>query len=362
MSRARLLLLLLATAAAGATVYASLSGGLFSSLGLRTVARAEDARTAAFASLSRAPHDAVRWLRLGEEAHREGDLVLARAAFRAAQEIAPDDGEPHARLGFLLYEEGQDEAALEQLRLARAKGADVALLDFTVSMMRAHVDLAGPFPRFSEQTPPPESDDARGATRAAERDRPTPEERAPEPANEPGPLASAEPPAPQPSDALAPGADDDLRDDDDDDDEPDEGPTLAAPSPQGACELFLERRGETGIFVIDALVNGTPARLIVDTGASLTVLSRDFLADSGLRLVEDGVLTARTAGGPQRFATAAVESVEVGERVARDIRVAICDDCGMPGSDGLLGLDVQEPLGMSLFPGRGTVRFADCFD
>src|SRR5690606_16797539 len=120
----------------------------------------------------------------------------------------------------------------------------------------------------------------------------------------------------------------DPPDDDPDDDELDEGrgPAIAL-GPDGACEVAPERRGEQGIFGIDALVNGTPARLIVDTGASLTVLSREFLDETGLDLDEDGVLTARTAGGPQRFATAAVDSVEVGTRVATGIRVAICEAC-----------------------------------
>lgn len=361
MPRARLLFLALVTAAAGVAFYLVGSGGLPSSL-LRSAKSGEDERTAAFSSLARSPHDATRWLRLGEEAQREGDPILARAAFRAAQEIAPDEGEANARLGFLLYEEGRDEEALEELRRAREKGADLELLDFTLSMMRAHVDLAGPFPRFSEGARRDENETEardggeRQATRVETRD---PGE---------GRVARADPPAargerdPPPAEPDPDEGDYDDEDAYDEEEEPDEGARVAAPGPMGACEIWLERRGESGIFVVDALVNGTSARLIVDTGASLTVLSRDFLAETRLRLIEDGVLTARTAAGPERFSTAAVDSVEVGGRIARDIRVAICDECGMPGSDGLLGLDVQEPLGMSLFPGRGTVRFADCFE
>jgi hypothetical protein len=65
---------------------------------------------------------------------------------------------------------------------------------------------------------------------------------------------------------------------------------------------------------------------------------------------------SRTWCGP----TGRVRSLEVGGRLLQGLRVAICDECGMPGSDGLLGLDVQEPLGMSLQPGLSTVRFGDC--
>lgn len=357
----RLLLLVVAAAVAVGVAHLARAGALPFELVRRTSTAAPDeGRSAAFAALARSPRDVTQWLRLGDEAQRDGDLTLARAAFRAAQEIAPRDGTAHARLGFLLYEAGQDEAALEELRRARAKGADVAMLDFTLSMMRAHVDLDGPFPRFSEEprvpepppapAPEPANDEREddGDDRASVR-----EESPPEPA------------ADEPPDELD---DDDAHDDDAHDDEgdtpsaPERSRVVAAPGPAGACEIALERRGGSGIFIVDALVNGTSARLIVDTGASLTVLSRDFLAETGLRLEEDGYLTARTAAGPQRFGTATVETVEVGARVATDVRVALCDECGMPGSDGLLGLDVQEPLGMSLFPGLGTVRFADCWE
>ncbi len=388
MTGSRLLLLVVVTALVGGGLYLSRAPGVRAQLfgGAGRATTTSDGLGAAFRGLERSPMSAAAWLHLGEEAQRQGATPLARAAFRAAQEIAPDDGAAHARLGFLLYEEGRDEAALEELRLAREKGADVAMLDFTLAMMRSHVDTRGPFPRFSDDDDPAEDDPAEDQPAEddpAEDDPVAP--RAPPPgeraaaapdAEEADPPPAIDPPRPPAEDE--PAGDEPLEEPDFEDQEPfdpsdddevasrDEperaAPALVEAGAAGACELALERKSAQGIFVVDALVNGVAARLIVDTGASLTVLSRDFLRESGLSLDEDGVISARTAAGAQRFATASVHSVEIGERTASDIRVAICEECGMPGSDGLLGLDVQEPLGMSLFPSRGTVRFADCFE
>lgn len=277
--------------------------------------------------------DARDFLRLAERASEQGRQDLARAAYRAALELSPDDAEARAQLGFLLYEAGRDDEAVAELERAREGGAQVALIDLTLGMMRARVDEEGPFPRFTDVEAPAAKAPAE-PERLAARD-PTPEE--------------DEEPEPEPEPDLEDAVEDAL--------EPEE---LPGPPVLGDCEVALERRADSGTFLVDVHVDGAAARLILDTGASLTVLSRDFVDDARLSFAEDGVLMARTAAGPRRFATGRVSSFEVAGRVIEGLRVALCDECGMPGSDGLLGLDVQEPLGMSLQPGQGIVRFGDC--
>ncbi len=84
------------------------------------------------------------------------------------------------------------------------------------------------------------------------------------------------------------------------------------------------------------------------------ILAANIRADPGRDI------GARTAGGFVRFETAVVASVDVGGRAVENVRVAICDDCTAELASGLLGLDVQRPLGLALDVRRHVVRFGDC--
>jgi clan AA aspartic protease (TIGR02281 family) len=326
-------------------------------------------------TLMGAPQESTAWQRFGAAQQERGALDVARAAYRAAIELDPRDGDPHARLGFLLYEAGHDAQALAELHTAQQKGSSIELVEMTLSMMRSHVELDGPFPRFTPggaRAAPPDSTAQKTAppsppAAAADADDADDEDADDDAVAEPAP---AEDPAPEERasadeevDDDEPDGDEEVDDDDAHDDEAAEEEEAVDERPVSVdedCELALERRGRAGTFLVDVEVDGVEARLILDTGASLTVLSRAFLERTGLRLDEDGEMLARTAAGPQRFATAELEGVEVSGRTVSGVRVAICEDCGAPGYDGLLGLDVQGPLGMSLHPARGVARFADC--
>lgn len=316
---------------------------------------------------------------LGELAQQEGALPLARAAYRVAAELDEKNGEAAARLGYVLFEEGRDQEAVASIARAKSLGADAALLDLTWAMMRFHVDWVGPFPRFSAAgsanpasaptqtstsgTAPHVVGEGRSAVGIHDRGVAPPDgipqdgvfDRRGRGLADGHKADDAESDAEGEAGTVPGQAGRSVRDEDDEEIVTDRGEVT-----DGLCEVVLTRQGDSGIFVVDALVQGHEARLIVDTGASLTVLARDFVEAAGLHLEEEGSLTARTAGGARTFRTATVSALEVGGRSVEELRIAICDECGMPGSDGLLGLDVQEPLGISLFPGLGILRFEGC--
>jgi aspartyl protease family protein len=95
-------------------------------------------------------------------------------------------------------------------------------------------------------------------------------------------------------------------------------------------------------------------RFIVDTGASLTVISSDLAAK--LELAPSKKITLRTASGPADARLATVDSMEVQGVRARRIPVAVLDSLPS-GADGLLGLSflARFSLQMETQAGRLTI-------
>ncbi len=91
-------------------------------------------------------------------------------------------------------------------------------------------------------------------------------------------------------------------------------------------------------YLVDVRLNGrTKARLVLDTGASATVLSRGVARRAGLAVRHDPPVRVQTAGGLVTAGWAEVDRVEVGGRTAGPLRAVIHD--AVPGADGLLGMD-----------------------
>lgn len=126
------------------------------------------------------------------------------------------------------------------------------------------------------------------------------------------------------------------------------------------CEIPATRVAPHGVWQIKAEVNGVPTTLVVDTGASLTALDREVVGRVGATIDEERTVNAITAAGPAVFPTTRVESIAVAGRSAEAVRVAVCEKCAGTTAAGLLGLDVQAPLGMDLDIHDGVVRFGDC--
>lgn len=91
-------------------------------------------------------------------------------------------------------------------------------------------------------------------------------------------------------------------------------------------------------YVVEARVNGAgPVHLIVDTGATATVISPDAARRLGLRVRRDPPVRLRTAGGAVDAGWARVEAIDVAGWKAGPLRVVVHD--AVSGADGLLGMD-----------------------
>ena len=103
------------------------------------------------------------------------------------------------------------------------------------------------------------------------------------------------------------------------------------------------RRSPDGLFHIEAYVNGAPVRFVVDTGATVLVLSRQD-ADR-LKIAADDERAAdhiRTASGAAPMRWSSVDRMGVAGRQLRNIDVAVPDG---QGGVSLMGLSVLSQLG-----------------
>ena len=95
-------------------------------------------------------------------------------------------------------------------------------------------------------------------------------------------------------------------------------------------------RAPDGHYYLTARVNGTPLRMIVDTGATDIVLSHDDAEAAGLTLADLTYMgRAATANGTVRIAPVRLEEVSLGPITDRGVR-AFVSEGEMPSS--LLGM------------------------
>jgi predicted aspartyl protease len=313
-------------------------------------AEESDALSAAWKAVVAHPREADAWLALGDLQSAREQVDAAEHSYRTAVSVSGGGGAlAYARLGFLLYGRGDDERALALLVEAKRRGALDPMLDFTIRAIKERAD------------------GGRDAAFGAEKLRESAEAR---PAGEDAtPDAGLASPPPRGSDAIDAG---DLeagvaRSE--------ENPPIAArttpvgtkrrrrlvgmPESASECTIAVTRSHERGGFLIEADLDGAPARLLIDTGATISVISREMLAQIG-RVPEDRQIRVLTANGPVNMALARIQAFSVGGRVAEMALVGVCDDCVRGIADGLLGLDLQAALGLELELGSSRVRFADC--
>lgn len=109
---------------------------------------------------------------------------------------------------------------------------------------------------------------------------------------------------------------------------------LPPPAPTRVIPLEANPLG----YLVEARLNGTDAvRLILDTGATSTVLSPSVVRRLGLTVRSDPPVVVRTAGGTVHAGMAEVAEIEVGGRRAGPLQVVVHD--AVPGTDGLLGMN-----------------------
>ena len=119
------------------------------------------------------------------------------------------------------------------------------------------------------------------------------------------------------------------------------------------------RHGDDAIF-IDVDFDGRVATLVLDTGATATVVTRDFADRSGISPLAGHLVHARTVNGTTDLPVAQVERITIAGRSIRGGHVALCNDCALHDADGLLGMDVLQALGVQLDLPNGIARFGAC--
>jgi tetratricopeptide (TPR) repeat protein len=246
----------------------------------------------ALAAVQRAPESAEAWAALGDAQAALGQEASAEESYRAALRFGGKEPNLFARLGFLLYSRGQDAEAELLLAEAERAGADAPLLAETLATLRAR-DGGG------------SADSVRDAAR---RD-------------------ADESPA-RPADDFDSGIADVL--------------------PPRDCSVKVSRRFARGAYTVAVAIDEVDSRLVVDTGASITVLGSGLVSRLGIAIDPKRSMAAVTAAGKANLPLVNIRSLRLGNRTARDLTVAVCTGCETGGAEGLLGLDVQAKLGLEL--------------
>jgi len=125
----------------------------------------------------------------------------------------------------------------------------------------------------------------------------------------------------------------------------------------GAITIPVTKIGRS--LVVRARVNGTSdARLIVDTGAEITVFSHAVALEAGLLPSQTvATVTLNTAGGSVRADVFRVGLVALGEAEVRNVTAAVHDLSDAPaGIDGLLGLTFLDRFLVTLDMQKGELR------
>jgi predicted aspartyl protease len=281
----------------------------------------------------------------------EGGHAMAEEAWQTAADayahalvLAPDSPDVHAGRGLLFYAQGDDGAArrsLEKARLLGSRDPTVALalehLDADAREIRDAMDRAGHRAEIAG---------AEAARRRAEADAAAAEVR-----RERARALVAEAAADR---EAAEGRLDEVRRAR----ERQEAQARARDAPLGPCEIRL-RRGPSAVL-IDAVVNGVAAAFTLDTGATHTAVTEGLVTRAHLPVDREHAVRVHTANGVRQAPVGVIETIAVGGRTVDDLRITVCPTCADLGTDGLLGLDVQNALGMAIdLPGL-RVRFGDC--
>jgi aspartyl protease family protein len=125
-------------------------------------------------------------------------------------------------------------------------------------------------------------------------------------------------------------------------------PELMVPEPKLKMPLSepsgqLIARASDGLFYVNASVNGQPLRFIVDTGASIIVLTEADARRIGIAMNEGHYNTSvETVGGSTDMAMTTLTHVRIAGREVRQLRAAVVRN-GLGVS--LLGLNALSQLG-----------------
>lgn len=108
-----------------------------------------------------------------------------------------------------------------------------------------------------------------------------------------------------------------------------------------------------GHFWLDARINGVSRRMLVDSGATITALSRESARAAGIE--DDPLLLPvylRTANGTVRAATGTIARFEAGPLVAEDLKIIITPTLG---NVDILGMNFLSELASWRVEGRKLI-------
>jgi clan AA aspartic protease (TIGR02281 family) len=138
---------------------------------------------------------------------------------------------------------------------------------------------------------------------------------------------------------------------------PEAGPSQAPAVQPADLAIPLERLGS--LFVVTIQVNETrAAKLILDTGASHTILSYAVARDLGLwALHRADTVTMQTVGGSVQADLLPIASIRIGDVEVRNTLAAIYDlPEAPPGIEGLLGQSVLDSFTVTLDTARNRLH------
>ena len=107
----------------------------------------------------------------------------------------------------------------------------------------------------------------------------------------------------------------------------------------------------------DAMLNGVPLRLLIDTGASRTVIAPGVLARAGIDVARGRPAAMVGVGGAVQAVEITVARLDVAGAQIGPLRVIAHDVPGLRG-DGLLGRDVLEQFTLTIDPVRGRATLS----
>lgn len=102
-----------------------------------------------------------------------------------------------------------------------------------------------------------------------------------------------------------------------------DGPSTT-PAGDGAKSAVVVRRAEDGLFYVNLAVNGRSVRFVVDTGASVVVLSQSDAAFAGVAF-DGAVVSVTTANGSSEMRWATVREVRVGDYVLNNVTATVAN-------------------------------------
>jgi len=108
-------------------------------------------------------------------------------------------------------------------------------------------------------------------------------------------------------------------------------------------------------FVVPVQLAGRTLMLLLDTGASLTLVPKG-VANAYPAAASAASITLATANGTITVPTLIVPQMQLGAQLLRHISVALTDNMGIQGADGLLGMDILKRFHFVIDQEHATLR------